>query len=327
MAGLIASALAGGLAGAAESGGKALFEQMRSDIEEQKAIRIAEAAETRKNAPMERFSGLISAKMGEQVPVEAAPAAQYSQGQGLDPSRTPDLIARINALPDSNPDKAPMLAQLKSQLEANQKAEQEKVAGQMRPRTLQEATKAAKEESFATDPGAYLAGQALTAADKQDIEQIKIASREKIEQARIEQRDRSDDKRFELMMARMESVGGRKSANQTALIQNAEYLKTLGYDSNKIEKFIFEKKELPLEDVAAKILAADTLGQMTPEQAAAKAVALRNALNKASAPKSSSAAPYAEGTRLRRDGQSYIVKGGIPVPESEANRTSGGKIR
>lgn len=326
MAGLISGALAGGLAGLGEAGGKALFEQMKYDMEEQKTLRIAEAAEARKNAPMERFSGLISAKMGEQVPQEAATVTQ-STSEGAQAAGLKDGLigmTREQVAAYKNPD---MLAQYDRQIAEDQRLAQEKVAGQTRPRTLQEATKLAKEETLATDPGAYLAGQVLTAADKQDIEQIKIASREKIEQARIEQRDRSDDKRFESMMARIESVGGGKSANQTALIQNAEYLKTLGYGSDKIEKFIFDKKELPLEDVAAKILASDTLGQMTPEQAAAKAVALRNALNKVSAPKSSSAAPYAEGTRLRRDGQSYIVKGGIPVLESEANRTSGGKIR
>ena len=168
MAGLIASALAGGLTGAAEAGGKAMFEQMKSDLEEQKTLRIAEATEARKNAPMERFSGLVSAKMGEQVPVEAAPAAQYSSGQGLDPSRTPDLIARINALPDSNPDKAPMLAQLQSQLEANQKTEQEKVAGKTKPRTFDEAVESARQESALSDAAAFNAGESMFAEDRKN---------------------------------------------------------------------------------------------------------------------------------------------------------------
>lgn len=325
MAGLIASALAGGLTGAAEAGGRAMFEQMKSDMEEQKALRIAEATEARKNAPMERFSGLVNAKMNEQVPVEAAPVTQSTsegaQAAGLKNGLVGMTREQVAAY--QNPD---MLAQYDRQIAEDQRLAQEKVAGQTRPRTLQEAARAAKEEAFATDPGAYLAGQAMTAADKQDIEQIKIASREKIEQARIEQRDRSDDKRFELMMARMESMGGGKAGNQTALIQNAEYLKTLGYDSSKIEKFIFDKKELPIEDVATKILASDPLGQMTPEEAAKRAVALRNALAKASAQSAASAAP-AEGTRLRKNGQNYVVKGGIPVLESEANRTSGGQIQ
>ena len=325
MAGLIASALAGGLTGAAEAGGKALFEQMKSDMEEQKALRIAEAAETRKNAPMERFSGLVSAKMGEQVPVESAPVTQSTaegaQAAGLKSGLVGMTREQVEAYKD--PD---MLAQYDRQMIEDQRLAQEKVAGQTRPRTLQEATKLAKEESFANDPGAYLAGQTLTAADKEEIEQLKIASREKIEQARIEQRDRSDDKRFEAMMARIESIGGGKSANQTALIQNAEYLKTLGYDSNKIEKFIFDKKEIPIEDTAAKILASDITGTMTPEEAAKRAVALRNAVSKASAPEKAPSAP-AEGTRLRKNGQNYVVKGGIPVLESEANRTSGGQIR
>lgn len=325
MAGLIASALAGGLTGAAEAGGKALFEQMKSDLEEQKALRIAEATEARKNAPMERFSGLVNAKMGEQVPVEAAPAAQYSPGQGLDPSRTPDLIARINALPDSNPDKAPMLAQLKSQLEANQQAEQEKVAGQTRPRTLQEATKAAKEESLRTDPGAYLAGETLTAADKRDIEELKIASREKISKDELAQRERADARKFDAMMARFESMTGGSAEKKTELRRNVELLQELKFSPEKVEDYITQRKSIPLEDTAVKFLATDITGQMTPEEAAKRAVALRNALAKSSAP-GASAAP-AEGTRLRKNGQNYIVKGGIPVLESEANRTGGGKIQ
>ena len=289
MAGLIASALAGGLTGAAEAGGKALFEQMKSDLEEQKALRIAEATEARKNAPMERFSGLVSAKMGEQVPVEAAPVTQSTaegaQAAGLQSGLVGMTREQVAAY--QNPD---MLAQYDRQIAEDKRIAQEKVAGQTRPRTLQEATKAANEESFANDPGAYLAGKTLTAADKQDLEQLKIISNEKIAQARIDQRDRSDDKRFEAMMARIESIGG-KSADQTALIQNAEYLKKLGWNSDKIEKFILDKKEIPIEDTAAKFLAADITGTMTPEDAARKAVALRAKVRELSLPSQAPSAP------------------------------------
>jgi uncharacterized protein (DUF3084 family) len=158
-----------------------------------------------------------------------------------------------------------------------------------------------------------------------------MASREKIEQARIEQRDRSDDKRFEAMMARIEVLGskdGKSGGDKTALIQNAEYLKTLGYSDDKIEKFIFEKKEIPLEDMAAKILAGDKTMDMTPEQAAQKAIAVRKELDRLrdAKPTVQNDAP-AEGTRLRKGGQMYVVKNGMPVLESEAARTSGGKIK
>lgn len=82
-----------------------------------------------------------------------------------------------------------------------------------------------------------------------------------------------------------------KDATPTALMQNAAYLKGLGYSDAEIKNFIFDKKQLSLDDLAAKILSGDKSGEMTPEQAAAKAVQLRASLAAATDPSKSPAAP------------------------------------
>jgi hypothetical protein len=329
MSGVARGLSAAGYAGA-ELFGKAALDEQRAKLEEEKALRVADALEASKVAPMQRFSGLMSAKMNEQVPQEAE-AVTKTTGEGAKAAGLQDGLVgmtREQVLAYKDP---AMLAQYDKQMGEDKRLAEEKVAGKTRPRNQSEAIKAALNEALMNDPQAYVAGRTITAADKDDIEERKMASREKIEQARIEQRDRSDDKRFEAMMARIEVLGskdGKSGGDKTALIQNAEYLKTLGYSDDKIEKFIFEKKEIPLEDMAAKILAGDKTMDMTPEQAAQKAIAVRKELDRLrdAKPTVQNDAP-AEGTRLRKGGQMYVVKNGMPVLESEAARTSGGKIK
>jgi hypothetical protein len=237
-----------------------------------------------------------------------------------------------NATPEQKADAQGILEQITEQAAAQKGLNEEAAAGKTRKRTFSEAVQAAREETALNDPAAFVAGESMFGGDrKAELEEKKLTSKEKMEQLRIEQRDRSDDKRFEAMMARIESATGGKGGNSTALIQNAEYLKTLGYSDDKIEKFIFEKKEIPLADLAAKIMAGDSV--LTPQEAAQKAVQLSRALD-ASQVKvpdkqgaSQGASPYPEGTPLRgKDGKTYVVKNGQPVLQTQAGRTSGGLI-
>lgn len=122
-----------------------------------------------------------------------------------------------------------------------------------------------------------------------------------------------------------------KAASPTALMQNVGFLKSLGYSDEKVEKFIFDGKGISTEELASKILAADKFGDLSPEDAARKAVELRNAVSNAQGggqKAASGGAPYPDGTRLKgRDGKAYVVKNGQPILESEAGRTSGGLIK
>ena len=291
--GIIGQALAAGISGAAEGMSEGIRNDMKqagrleeiqalrdADLMKQKAIerfKVDLAAE-----PAKRFGGLINQSSNEPVPLEAAPVTKTtSEGAhavGLQDGLVGMTRDQVEAYQDPE-----MLAQYDKQMGEDKRLTEEKVAGKTRPRNQAEAIKEAirKAESSgdiqAADAGnKYYAGT----QSKADIEEKKLESREKIEQKRIEQRDRHDDKIAEAMMARIESASGGKAGNKTALIQNAEYLKSLGYSDDKIEKFIFEKKEIPLEDVAAKILAGDKFGEMTPAQAAQKAIALRDGLRK-----------------------------------------------
>lgn len=261
-------------------------EERAADRKLSDAERLLAIQEAMKNRAAERFSAIYKGKLGEQVPVEpeqvTRTTSEGAKAAGLQDGLINMTREQVAAYKD--PD---MLAQYDKQMAEDKRLAAEKVEGKTRPRTQDEAIKAALNEALANDPAAFVAGHAMTASDqKEKLEERKLASKEKIEQMRIEQRDRSDDKRFEAMMARIEALGnkdGKGGGDKTALIQNAEYLRSLGYSDDKIEKFIFEKKEVPLEDLAAKIYAEGSKngGEMTPEQAAQRAISLRNALSSA----------------------------------------------
>lgn len=148
-------------------------DQRRSELETQKAKVLADYAEGIKNAPLNRFTAIAQQKMGEAVPVTAAPvttlsgndpnqsyAGEAADGKGLDPSHTPNMIERIKALPDDNPDKAGMLAQLQRQSGSDNQTAQDSVAGQTRKMTATEATEAALAAVKANDLQAYIAAKA-----------------------------------------------------------------------------------------------------------------------------------------------------------------------
>ncbi len=243
------------------------------------AERLLAIQEAAKNRAAERFALIAKTKMGEGVPLEAPEVTQTTSEGAKSIGLQDGLVGmtREQVMAYENPD---MLAQYDKQLAADKSLAASAVEGKTRQRTKDEAIQAALDDALLNDPAAFTAGAGLiSSASKGDIEQRKLESAEKREQMRIDQRDRSDDKKFEAMMARIESATSGKGAEKTALIQNAEYLKSLGYSDDKIEKFIFEKKEIPLADLAAKILAGDKYGEITPQEAAQKAIELNKALD------------------------------------------------
>jgi hypothetical protein len=290
--------IGGALQGFSRSASGLIDRQMAEEAEVRAAdrrlndtLRLEAAREMQKNRAAERFSAVARRKAGEEIPMDAAPTtattAASGQAIGLKEGFTGD-IAQQRALLERIKDpteRAEAIAQLDAQVKAQQSIDGQANAGKMRKRSTLESARAALEETMLNDPAAFQAGQGMIhAASKDDLEERKLASKEKIEQARLDQKDRSDDKRFDAMMARIENgVGGGKGGNSTALMQNAEYLKSLGYSADEIKNFIFDKKQMSLDDLAAKILAGDKYGEMTPEQAAQKAVQLRGSLDKLTA--------------------------------------------
>ncbi len=265
-----------------------------ADLKLDTHARLMAIEESFKSRAAERFSAVARDKMGEQIPVSPDPVTSLSKGsanaiglqdgmQGnVDSMRAQfnAVLTNPNATVQQKQNAQEILAQIDAQAGAQKDINGQAVEGKTRSRTLDEAKRDALQETFLSDPKAYMEGRAMLAGDeKTAIEERKLALKEKLDQAHIDQKDRSDDKKFEMLLARLESgFGGGKSGGPTALMQNAEYLKSLGYSSEKIDKFIFEKKEIPLEDIATKILAEDKFGEMTPAQAAQKARALRDAL-------------------------------------------------
>jgi len=191
--------------------------QERAALEEMKALRIDEITRGRNRedaaykleqaeAPAKRFSGLLGSKLAEDVPVEPA-AVTKSTSEGAKAAGLKDGLVgmtREQVMAYNDPD---MLAQYDKQMGEDNRMASEKVAGQTRKRSQSEAIKATLDESLVKDPSAFVAGRSLTAPDKADLEDRKMASKEKLEEMRIAQRDRSDDKRFDAMMERIEAKG------------------------------------------------------------------------------------------------------------------------
>lgn len=136
------------------------------------------------NAPTDDAGEALSNALQQQMPVSAPPVPLSKVGTyygttddgggatdadgnpryGLNPQLTPDLIARIQAMPDSNPDKQGMLDQLKrqqefSQIQADSQAQAEQ--GETRAPTMDEARQIALQQ-LAKD-GNIQAIQALSA--------------------------------------------------------------------------------------------------------------------------------------------------------------------
>ena len=90
------------------------------------------------------------------------------------------------------------------------------------------------------------------------------------------------DAENKLELARMWISAGKNGASgsdATALERNVKMLKDMGFSQDKVEKFIFDKKEAPIEDVAAQLLKLDPMAgtskAMTLDDAVKKAVGIR----------------------------------------------------
>lgn len=319
--------------------------KMSAQVELQKEQAIASYKNDLVNAPTNRAGGLIATAMQQVVPVTASPVTQLSgndptspyhsdalpdsnTGKGLDPAQTPDLIKRIQALPDDNPDKADMLKQLQRQQGSDQAAANAEVAGKTRAPTSDEANEAAKKAALAGGDLQALAALKASGQDKYmkfgegdtiwDSTTGKVlfsntgkADRQAAHDDAVRDRDADrNDSRERMSADRLEAMFTRlgKSGQGTSLTQNVDMLKAMknadgtpAYSDTDIRNFIFNKKETSIDDLAGKILTSDpnagSKRAITPQEAVQKALALRAEISKNSvdatntAPKSSTSSP------------------------------------
>lgn len=328
-----AHAIGQGIAGAAKAGADIIDTNMKRDAQieaEQRAAdmklataeRLAAIQEAMQNRAAERFAGGVKAKMGEEVPVEAAPVDQT--GVSRESAKAIGLVSGLKltgpemkkhldeakatlANPSATAEQKDiaqlMIDQLGRQAEAQAKINGEAVGGKTRKRTLDEAAQAALDDALMNDAPAYMAGTGmLAAANKSKVEMSKIEREEKlkreemglkaqIEREKIDQRDADSVRDSEAASARVKALADRaaasgKGSNKTAMIQNIEYMTSvLKYTPEQVEAYVFEKKGISEKELAANILSKDKYGEMTPADAAARARSLSAAFDAAPAAK------------------------------------------
>jgi hypothetical protein len=306
-------------------------EQRAADIKLDLAQRMAAADEMMKNRAAERFTSVVKQKAGEDVPVEAPSVAQtgvtpaagqaagYTDVDGTQVGSTlkdspEELKRRLAAVTAAvnNPNLSDeqriqakeLLAALQAQMGAQSDINAKSVDGKTRKRSFAEAGQAALEETAMSDPGAAFAGAGmLSAIGKVDATDRAAALKEKLAKDEGERKERiaqaHDDSREAIAQTRleamMERLGGGKNGAKSAMVQNLEWLKAnLGFTDAQLTDFVTEKKHTSAEDIAAKLLAADKFGDLTPETAMEKATKLvqaRDKLQASPAPAAAGAAP------------------------------------
>lgn len=196
MGGIILGAM-GGIGDAAQQIGQQenhLYDQeqlaqMTSDLEQQKQVALEnlrhqnsldtyQQLQNMQDAPMNRATQAMQSVANTPVPVQAPtiPLSQagsddmgnygdmpWQDGKGLDLQKDPSLLARIQAMPDSDPNKAGMLNQLQRQLAFTQGVADKNVQGQTRTLGPDEVLSNTLEKLKTSDPQAYIALSQLQA--------------------------------------------------------------------------------------------------------------------------------------------------------------------
>ncbi len=141
--------------------------QERMRLEEEKQMRIEERTEARKNAPLQRFSGILGAKRNEEVPQEAEDVTRSTSEGAKSAGYEAGLVGmtREQVAAYKDPD---MLAQFDKQMEADNQLAKDKVAGKTRKRTFDESVDAARQQAATDDPAAFVAGESMFAGERKD---------------------------------------------------------------------------------------------------------------------------------------------------------------
>ena len=293
---------------------------LQSKLETQKALTVQQAQHDLTNEASNNAGDYLQAAKAQGVPLTAAPVTGLTgadpNSDYRDPTGAPTLgikgddtfvngiLAKARALPDSDPDKAGFLAQLQRQKGSDQDAANEAVEGQTREPTNAEAMQnaaaaAAKDGDFAAYNALRTAGndryikmgEGDNIYDQTTNKMVtnntsKLDRQMALEDLRNDRQNARLDSNERIAAARLEALVSKGGNDSTALIQNIKYLKSLGYDNQKIDNFIYDKKEASTSDIAVKLMSSDPLAggpkALTMEGAVQKAISLQAAL-KASA--------------------------------------------
>lgn len=245
---------------------------------------------------------------------ESAQAIGLEAGFAADPTRLAmleqqftDVLNDPRATPEQKADAQGVLAQLERQKQAQGELNSK---GKTRTRTFAEARDAAFQDPE-LDATAAAAGHsrwkdAMTneRTDKKDA----AASREKeldrkslerrstvaaevrrdiataeTERKTAADRDRATNaaERVKAIRERTESLAGGKGQKATALMQNVEFLRSMGYGDEAVHDFVFKAKDSSQLEKAIKIVRADQYGETTLEQAIEQVQKLEPATSRA----------------------------------------------
>lgn len=184
----------------------------------------------------------------------------------------------------------------------------------------------------------YLPETTLYALDKQDAAtaaQARLADiKERHEDNNVQRTIQSGEQNANWMKVQMAKIAadaadtksGKNSA-ATALIQNVQMLKDMKYSDDDIKNFIFNKKEISLDDTVQRKLDTDplrgTAKAMTEDQAVKSAIAVRTAI------KAASSALITPSNSVTYNGKSSsydsVPAGGLFTDPNGITRIKGGK--
>ncbi|MCY1168271.1 hypothetical protein D9M73_82590 [compost metagenome] len=222
--GIILGALGGAgkeLSNIAEQNTKYWNEQelqtQRSNLETQKAIAVAKAAQEIKDAPLNRIGAMAQSKLGEEVPISSTPVTTLSgndAGASNDESGqrmsgfTGDLAkARSDVMGmTEGPDKVAALAQLDRQVAGDQAEADKGIIGKTRKRTSQEALDAAVDEARVKDLPAVAEYEARIGKPERDERRVGV--QETREENRARQAQVTEARRLAVDMAKMDLQQG-----------------------------------------------------------------------------------------------------------------------
>lgn len=206
----------------------------QAELQQQRDLRLEEA----KNAPLNRISAMAQAKMGEEVPLEAAPVTAVSgtneQGDKFGFKGDIDKMrSSINALPDGE-DKTKAMAQLDQQVAQDTARAKSLVNGKTRKRTADEALAAAVEQAKTSDLPALAAYESQIGRPARD--ERRVANTEQKNDAQIEFQNRRLDQQVQFqkddaeirnrLAAAAEARAGRADSRASMQMDKAELQST-----------------------------------------------------------------------------------------------------
>lgn len=242
-------------------------EERAADLKVSVEERLLAAKEMANSRAAERFQAIAQRKKNEPLPVTADPVvrttAEGAKAAGLEDGLVNMTREQVAAYGDPE-----MMAQFDAQLAADNRLAQERVAGQTRTRTTDEAISAAMDEAKLTDIMAFEAGKKAFGSDKymavpdgasiwntqtgklvfantSKAERQELLEEKKDERARLaeEGRDRRHQATIEMQEKRLEAVLKKFSAGGDRVLQH-QFMNSLENDIRDAESRIKAMEKL-----------------------------------------------------------------------------------